>query len=71
MSGLGWLQWAPGQKYHHMTQDDDGYYGTACGAWRATGFIEPLQEDVPEKKKCKLCIRALQRSETTEAKEDA
>lgn len=64
MRDEGWLQWEPGQKYHYMTQDDDGYYGTACGAWRAKGFSDELQEDIPEKRKCKLCIKALQRSNT-------
>ena len=62
----GWVQWNPGQKHHHLTRDEDGWYGTACGAWRADGMgLRELQDYVPEKKKCKLCIMALQRSDKT------
>ena len=64
MSEAGWVQWHPGQKHHHLTRDVDGWYGTACDAWRADGIgSRKLLTDVPEKKKCKLCIRALQRSD--------
>ena len=62
----GWVQWYPGQKHHHLTRQKSGWYHAACGAWNANSIGgRELRDDVPEKKKCKLCIRALQRSEET------
>jgi len=49
-----------------MIKRASGWYWTACGAW-GTPWIKLLaiETDIPQKEKCKLCIRALQRSEKT------
>ena len=60
MSEAGWVQWEPGQKHHYVTKGEAGWFDAACGAWSADGLgYRKLQDNIPEKKKCKLCLRSL------------
>ena len=67
MTGIGWVQWEPGQKHHYMLRRPDGTCWTACEMWGTTYTPSLLNmvSQPTEKKKCKLCIRALQRSDET------
>lgn len=61
----GWGQWGsyPANKFHYFIEDSPGHHLSACAIF---GLIstktERFVEDPPIKRRCKLCIRALEES---------
>lgn len=60
---VGWVQAASGLKYHFLIKLPNGWNWTACGLWGKSWVKEDSIVDNPlQKKRCKLCIRALESS---------